>query len=198
MYRTVPCFTWTNRTYVCIAACALELGGVIDDRYSMMPSSAHPQLRVHIHYNIDDGSAFIFLGWIYETGAVLDKQTVSLHCCVSLNLNMLLLAFGLVCYEVVISPSCVVKIHYVIMAITALHWSSLVECMERCRVDPGFIARTLHYCVCAYIRLYYQWSIQYEVPISPSFVILLSNGDGGSALISVCWMYGTQRVSCCP
>ena len=41
--------------YVCIAACALELGGVIDDRCSMRSS-----LRaVQIHYNVDDGSAYV-------------------------------------------------------------------------------------------------------------------------------------------
>ena len=43
--------------YVCIAACALELGGVIDDRCSMRSS-----LRaVQIHYNGDDGSACVDL-----------------------------------------------------------------------------------------------------------------------------------------
>ena len=43
--------------YVCIAACAFELGSVIDDRCSMRSS-----LRaVQIHYNGDDGSAFVDL-----------------------------------------------------------------------------------------------------------------------------------------
>ena len=55
--KRVPCCPWTNRMYVCIAACALELGGVIDDRCSMRSS-----LRaVQIHYNGDDGSACVDL-----------------------------------------------------------------------------------------------------------------------------------------
>ena len=36
---------------------------------------------VKIHYNVDDGSALISVGWIYGTGAVLDKQTVRFHYC---------------------------------------------------------------------------------------------------------------------
>ena len=54
----------------------------IGDWYSMMPSSAHPWSRVQIHYNVDDGSATIFLDWIYGNGAVLDKQGVRLYCSV--------------------------------------------------------------------------------------------------------------------
>ena len=61
---------------------------------------------VQIHYNGNDDSELIFVGWIYGTGAVLDKQSVRLHCCVRLNLNVLLLAFDPVCYEVVISSAC--------------------------------------------------------------------------------------------
>ena len=43
--------------YVCIAACAFELGSVIDDRCSMRPS-----LRaVQIHYNGNNRSAYVDL-----------------------------------------------------------------------------------------------------------------------------------------
>ena len=48
---------FTNRLYVCVAACALESGSVIDDRCSMRSS-----LRaVQTHYNGDDGSACVDL-----------------------------------------------------------------------------------------------------------------------------------------
>ena len=54
MYGTVR---WTNRLYVCVAACALELTGVIDDQCSIRSS-----LRAfQIHYNGDDGSACVDL-----------------------------------------------------------------------------------------------------------------------------------------
>ena len=72
---------------------------------------------VQIHFNLNDGSAWIFVGWIHKTGAILDKQSVRLHC---LNLNVLLLAFDQVRYKVIISPSCVVQIHYFVMAIAVL------------------------------------------------------------------------------
>ena len=115
-------------------------------------------LNYAIHYNGIDGSALIFVGWIYGTGAVLDKQAVRLHCCVRLNLNVLLFAFDPVRYKVVISPSCVVQIHYIIMAITALRWSSLVECMERVLCWPwinsayvAFLCVCLHWAVLSVI-----------------------------------------------
>ena len=57
MYGTVPCCPWTNSAYVCVAACALELTGVIDDQCSIRSS-----LRAfQIHYNGDDGSACVDL-----------------------------------------------------------------------------------------------------------------------------------------
>ena len=47
----------------------------------------------------------------------------------------------------------------------------------------------LHCCVCARMRRCYWCSMQYVVVISPS-----SYGNDGSALIFVCWTYGTTGV----
>ena len=47
----------------------------------------------------------------------------------------------------------------------------------------------LHCCVCARMRSCYWCSMQYVVVISPS-----SYGNDGSALIFVCWTYGTTGV----
>ena len=46
-----------------------------------------------IHYNGNDGSALIFVCWMYGTGAVLalNQQRVRLYCCVCLNLKMLVM-----------------------------------------------------------------------------------------------------------
>ena len=53
----MPCCPWTNSAYVCVAACALELTGVIDYQCSIRSS-----LRaLQIHYNGDDGSACVDL-----------------------------------------------------------------------------------------------------------------------------------------
>ena len=57
MYGTVSCCLWTNSAYVCVAACAFELGSVVDDRCRMRSSLC----AVQIHYNGDDGSACVDL-----------------------------------------------------------------------------------------------------------------------------------------
>ena len=51
------CCPWTNSAYVCVAACVLELGGVIDNRCSIRPSLG----AVQIHYNGNDDSACVDL-----------------------------------------------------------------------------------------------------------------------------------------
>ena len=93
--------------------------------------------------------------------------------------------------------SSVVQIHHIIMAIMALHWSSLVECMQRVLCWPWMNSAyvvLLCVCVCACIRLCYQWLLHYEVAILPSCAILLSDGNGGSSSTFVCWIYGPTGV----
>ena len=77
------------------------------------------------------------VGYMERVPCWTNRPYVCIACCVRLNLNVLWLAFDPVCYEVVFSPSlCVVQMHYIIMAITALRRSSLVECMERALCCP--------------------------------------------------------------
>ena len=127
-----------------------------------------------------------------------NRAYVCIALCVRLNLNILFLAFEpvkILCYEVVVSPSCVVQIHYIIMMIMALHRSSLVGCMKRVLCWPWMnSAYVVLLCACACIRLCYQWLLHYEVAILPSCAILLSDGNGGSSSTFVCWIYGPTGV----
>ena len=56
--KRFPSCPWTNSAYVCIVVCALELGGVVDDRRCSMRSSLR---AVQIHYNGNDGSVCVDL-----------------------------------------------------------------------------------------------------------------------------------------
>ena len=74
----------TARTFICSALYALGLGGVIGDRCSIWGRNL---TLVYTMYNGDDGSALIFVRWMYEMGVVLcwralDEQAVRLYCCV--------------------------------------------------------------------------------------------------------------------
>ena len=81
-----------------------------------------------LHYNIDYGSALIFVGWTYGTGVVLalDEQRVR---CIALSV----LALGCV-----ISDRCSMRSQFhshvlfcCPMAMTALRWPLFSECMEQ-------------------------------------------------------------------
>ena len=79
------------------------------------------------------------------------------------------------------------------MAMTGLCWSSFIEFMKWVSCWRALDEQRVRlYC----LNTCYWWSIQFEVVTSPSRVVqTYCNGDDGSALIFVFWMYGT--VSCC-
>ena len=81
---------------------------------------------------------------------------------------------------------------YTTMAMTVLHWILFDECIwNGCRIVPGRTARTfvlLGFDTCYIVDR----STQYEVVISRSCALQIHhNGDDGSALIFLCWIYGT-------
>ena len=68
-----------NSWYVCVAACALELGG-----FFVINTISDCNLKlVYTHYNTD---ALIFIGLIYGTVLALNEQNVRFNC---LNLTLL-------------------------------------------------------------------------------------------------------------
>ena len=87
--------------------------------------------------------------------------------------------------EAVISPSFAVKIYYNGDA----WWAFIfVQNMVRCRVGPVLTGGTF-VLLCACFRSRYSCPMQYEVGISPSFLVTTYyNGDARCALIFVQWM----------
>ena len=89
----VSCCPWTNRPYVRIAVCCsnLKVSLVFDT-----VCGRNVTLIIYTHYNGNDGSALIFLCWMYGTTVVvlaLKQQLVRLYCCVRLNLNVLVINY---------------------------------------------------------------------------------------------------------
>ena len=89
----VSCCPWTNRPYVRIAVCVcsnLKVLLVFD-----AVCGRNVTLIIYTHYNGNDGSALIFVCWMYGTTGVvlaLNQQYVSLYCCVCLNLKVLVIS----------------------------------------------------------------------------------------------------------
>ena len=145
------------------------------------------------HYNVNNGCASIFVGWMYETDAVLnlDEQVVCLYCCVWV------IEFGGVInwFE-----------YTTIILITALHWSLLVECMKRVSCWPWTNSAYVCIPVCdservvtdvGYNRTYEAPSCKFSPMRHSAFRIknTLQFYNGCALIFVVGWMYG-KRFSC--
>ena len=92
-------------------------------------------LIIYTYYYGNDGSVLIFVCWMHgpDVVLVLNQQLVRLYCCVCLNLKVLVISV----WCIVIQGN-VTLMHALFccpntlrtMAMTALRWSSFVECME--------------------------------------------------------------------
>ena len=128
----VSCRSCTIRSYVCITACEWSNSTVLLVLDAVGPAyqttscnfifMRHFAFRIQ-HYNINNGRAPIFVGWMYGTGAVLtlDEQRVRLYCCMRV-----------IKFDGVINWFQ----NTTIMLITALYWSLLVECLKRVSCRP--------------------------------------------------------------
>ena len=146
-------------------------------------------------HNGDDGSALIFVRWMYEMGAVLARPGWTGRTFVLLRVS-LKLKVSLV-FNTVWGRNFIL-IYYATMAMTVLHWTSFDECIwNGCRIVPGRTARTfvlLEFDTCYIV----DHSTQYEVVSSRSCAVQICyNGNDGSALIFVCWMYGMGVARVC-
>ena len=186
----VPCWPWTNSALVCIIVafvlgffvvqCGMSRNAVC---VVILPSSC----AVQTHYNDDDGSALIFVGWMYAWNGCWPWSNSAYVCIAACVLEFDgVTGVQLMQYEVVISPSCAIEIHS-IMVMTALRWSSILECI----MGP---VSCWPWTNSAYVYIAWIWHVllQYDVVIilSSSYAVQIHyNGDDGSALIVVGWMY---------
>ena len=112
---------------------------VIGVRCSMYAIVIPPSRAVELHYNGDDGCAFIFVECMEQRCRT---------CWARIHRPYVLLVCGCIrsCHwcavtdAVVISPSCAVQIHYISDDDGCAFM--FVECMERCRVGRGRTAST--------------------------------------------------------
>ena len=152
-------------TFICSALYALELGGVIGDRCRIWGRNLTLVATMH---NGDDGSALIFVRWMYEMGVVLARPGWTGRTFVLLRVS-LKLKVSLV-FNIVWSRNCIL-IYYTTMAMTVLHWTSFDECIwNGCRIVSGRTARTfvlLEFDTCYIV----DHSTQYEVVISRSCAV---------------------------
>ena len=115
----------TGRTFVLVCAwiwmCSTQYEAVIP-----------PWCAVQTHYNCDDGCAFIFVNWLYETLWCWVCTNSGFVCTGDACVWIWMCYFGLTqyYYEIVTSPPCAVQINYNGDDGCAF---TFVECMEVCQ-----------------------------------------------------------------
>ena len=173
----VPCWPWTNRTYVCVC---LNLN-VLFVFNAVWGRNLTP-MRYFV-VQIYTTMAMTTLHWSSLVGYMerVPCWTNSPYVCIAAC------AWTWMCYywrliQYAISPSCVVQIHYITMTITALRWFSFVECMAWCRVVPGQTARTFALlCVCLNLKLLLVFDAVWGCNASHLCAVQTHHdGDGGS------------------
>ena len=121
-----------------------------------------PSCAVHIHYNGDSRSTFIFVAYMRcvdpgRTGCTFVLPCAWIWSCYSCSMQC----------EVIISPSFAVQMHYNGDGRSTFIF---IEWMQRCRVDPGRTGCAFAL-LCARICNCYSCSMQCDVVILPSFAV---------------------------